>query len=71
MPFPSLVGGIILPYDLVPSVIFAAVYGLLLPVHIYRMVDRRTRTYVISQSLGFVIERSFFTVSNDNDRTNH
>ncbi|KAJ6574653.1 hypothetical protein B0H19DRAFT_1371620 [Mycena capillaripes] len=58
MSSPSLVGGISLrAYDLPASIVFAAAYGLLLPVFVYRIVDRRSRTAVIIQALCFAIER--------------
>ncbi|KAF7340049.1 hypothetical protein MVEN_01922900 [Mycena venus] len=58
MSSPSLVGGIVLrAYDLPGAIAFAAAYGLLIPVLIYRLFDKRWRTAVIIQVLCFAIER--------------
>ncbi|KAJ7139665.1 hypothetical protein C8R44DRAFT_309270 [Mycena epipterygia] len=58
MSSPSLVGGIALrAYDLPGASVFAAAYGLLLPIFVYRLVDRRSRTAVIIQAIFFAVER--------------
>ncbi|KAJ7770892.1 hypothetical protein DFH07DRAFT_258910 [Mycena maculata] len=58
MSAPSLVGGTALrAYDLPAGIVFAAVYGLLLPAFIYRMVDRSSRTFILIQIIFFAAER--------------
>ncbi|KAJ7124776.1 hypothetical protein C8R43DRAFT_1135457 [Mycena crocata] len=58
MSSPSLVGGIaICAYDLPGAIVFAAAYGLLIPVFIYRLIARRSRTAVVWQVICFAIER--------------
>ncbi|KAJ7293777.1 hypothetical protein C8J57DRAFT_1491141 [Mycena rebaudengoi] len=59
MSVPSLIGGIALrSYDLPAASIFAAAYGLLLPVFLYRMCLRRYRTWIICSVISFSIERA-------------
>lgn len=59
MHFPSLVGGLSLrQHDLVPSIIFASLYGaVLLPLFIYRLSCKRSRTTVLGEATGLVVER--------------
>ncbi|KAH6914499.1 hypothetical protein BKA70DRAFT_1369758 [Coprinopsis sp. MPI-PUGE-AT-0042] len=57
MTFPSPVGGVGFPSDFAPSIIFAVLYGLLLPLLVYRFWDRRSRTYLISGTVLFTVER--------------
>ncbi|EGO00256.1 hypothetical protein SERLA73DRAFT_160202, partial [Serpula lacrymans var. lacrymans S7.3] len=55
--FPSPVGGVPFPSDFAPSVLFAVLYGLLLPVAAYRIADKRSRTVLLVGSTVFAIER--------------
>ncbi|KAL0956711.1 hypothetical protein HGRIS_002833 [Hohenbuehelia grisea] len=57
MTFPSPVGGASLPGDFVPSVLFAVLYGCLLPVMIWRTLKRRLRIFMLLASTLFTIER--------------
>ncbi|KAF7367301.1 hypothetical protein MSAN_00792200 [Mycena sanguinolenta] len=58
MSIPSLVGGISLrPYDLPGATVFAAAYGLLVPLLVYRLFDARWRSIVFIQATIFAIER--------------
>jgi hypothetical protein len=52
-----MLGGYPLKRDLVPSIIFSALYALLLALFFYRLYCKATRTLVISAMLGLVIER--------------
>ncbi|KAF7320156.1 hypothetical protein MKEN_00800100 [Mycena kentingensis (nom. inval.)] len=55
---PSLIGGFeVRRYDLVPAILFAVAYGLLVPPLIYRASKRNSRTAVVFELLAFVIER--------------
>ncbi|KAJ7630553.1 hypothetical protein FB45DRAFT_793104 [Roridomyces roridus] len=55
---PSLVGGIVLrEYDLPGAIVFAAVYGLLVPALVYRYVDGRSRVTIVIQTLCYALER--------------
>ncbi|EDR11608.1 uncharacterized protein LACBIDRAFT_313996 [Laccaria bicolor S238N-H82] len=56
--FPSLIGGFSLPHDLVPSIVFAATYGLLIPISIWRIVSKRSRSFLIFGTTAFVVERT-------------
>ncbi|PCH41978.1 hypothetical protein WOLCODRAFT_152038 [Wolfiporia cocos MD-104 SS10] len=55
--FPSPVGGAPFSHDLVPSIIFAALYGLLSPLVIYRMTSKRTRNVMLIAAAIFALER--------------
>ncbi|TFK20921.1 hypothetical protein FA15DRAFT_759050 [Coprinopsis marcescibilis] len=57
MPFPSPVGGVALPSDLAPSILFAALYALTLPLVFYRIFARRSRTFILFGTAGFAVER--------------
>ncbi|KAJ6519382.1 hypothetical protein C8R45DRAFT_1085400 [Mycena sanguinolenta] len=58
MSIPSLVGGISLrPYDLPGATVFAAAYGLLVPLLVYRLFDKRWRSIVFIQATIFALER--------------
>jgi hypothetical protein len=58
MSSPSLVGGIALrAYDLPAATVFAAAYGLLIPVLVYRVFDKRWRSIILFQVISFVTER--------------
>ncbi|KAJ7225959.1 hypothetical protein GGX14DRAFT_642113 [Mycena pura] len=59
MSVPALVGGIALrAYDLPAACAFAAGYGLLVPILIYRIAVRRSRTLVLCEPICFTIERT-------------
>ncbi|KAF7976071.1 hypothetical protein HWV62_7624 [Athelia sp. TMB] len=59
MEFPSPVGGLPLPSsDFAPSVVFAILYGLLLPLLVHRVLDRRYRNTLLINTSTFAIERS-------------
>ena len=55
--FPAPVGGTVLPPDFAPSVLFAVLYGLLLPLLAYRMLDRRSRCTLLIGTMAFSVER--------------
>lgn len=58
MSFPTPVGGSALrSRDHVASIIFSAIHGLLVPTIIYRLVNKRSRTLLISSTLSVLIER--------------
>ena len=58
MEFPSLVGGFSLrQFDLAPSITFAVLYGLLVPLFIYRFCCRRSRTTLFCGTMSFAVER--------------
>ncbi|KAF7983777.1 hypothetical protein HWV62_18986 [Athelia sp. TMB] len=58
MEFPSPVGGLPLPSsDFAPSVVFAILYGLLLPLLVHRVLDRRYRNTLLINTSTFAIER--------------
>ncbi|KIK09711.1 hypothetical protein K443DRAFT_81933 [Laccaria amethystina LaAM-08-1] len=56
--FPSLIGGFSLPHDLVPSIVFATIYGLLIPISIWRISSKRSRCFLIFGTTAFVTERA-------------
>ncbi|KAF9568236.1 hypothetical protein CPC08DRAFT_757736 [Agrocybe pediades] len=58
--FPAPIGGTVLPSDFAPSILFAVLYGLLLPLFTYRMYARRSRTLVLLGSGFLLIERIVF-----------
>ncbi|KAH9889390.1 hypothetical protein C8Q73DRAFT_654324 [Cubamyces lactineus] len=55
--FPSPVGGAPFPIDFAPSILFAALYALLIPVIVWRAVDRRSRTVILIGTACLAIER--------------
>ncbi|GJE94920.1 hypothetical protein PsYK624_110960 [Phanerochaete sordida] len=55
--FPSPIGGTPMAHDFAPSILFAALYGVLALLGIYRLTQRRTRSVLVFSSLAFVIER--------------
>ncbi|KXN90831.1 hypothetical protein AN958_03485 [Leucoagaricus sp. SymC.cos] len=55
---PPLLGGYPLKRDLVPSIICSALYASLLPLFLYRVCRKSTRTSVLSAIAGLIIERS-------------
>ena len=60
MEFPSPVGGLPLPSDFAPSVLFAILYALLLPLLVHRVLDRRYRNTLLINTSTFAIERCVF-----------
>ena len=56
--FPAPIGGTSLPSDFAPSILFVVLYGLLVPLIMYRILDRRSRTILLIGSIIFSIERS-------------
>lgn len=55
---PAPVGGTALPADFVPSIVFAVLYALVVPLMIYRVVlKRRSRTLLLIGTIIFSIER--------------
>ncbi|KAH9942143.1 uncharacterized protein BXZ73DRAFT_41338 [Epithele typhae] len=55
--FPSPIGGVPLPIDLVPSVIFCVLYAAVFSLMTYRIVRRHSRTFVTIGTLFFCLER--------------
>jgi len=55
--FPAPVGGVVYPPDYAPSILFATLYGLLVPSIIYRVLDKRSRTTMLIGTILFSIER--------------
>ncbi|KAM5543025.1 hypothetical protein V8D89_003409 [Ganoderma adspersum] len=55
--FPAPVGGVPFPLDFAPSILFAVLYGLMVPVVVYRMVHPRSRNGVLIGTTIFSIER--------------
>jgi hypothetical protein len=50
--FPAPIGGTSLPPDFAPSILFVVLYMLLVPLMVYRMFDRRSRTVLL---IGLII----------------
>ncbi|KDR75019.1 hypothetical protein GALMADRAFT_248864 [Galerina marginata CBS 339.88] len=55
--FPAPVGGTALPADFAPSIVFAVLYALLLPLMLYRLYKRRSRTTLLIGTITFSVER--------------
>ena len=55
--FPTPVGGTALPVDFAPSILFAALYGILSSLVFFRLLDRRSRTLLLIGTAIFSIER--------------
>ena len=55
--FPAPVGGVPFPIDFAPSILFAILYGLMVPVVVFRMVHPRSRNGVLIGTTVFSIER--------------
>ncbi|KAI0793241.1 hypothetical protein C8Q75DRAFT_713425 [Abortiporus biennis] len=53
--FPSPVGGVPLPLDYAPSVLFSVLYALLVPVMVYRQARKRSRNVVTIGTMGFAV----------------
>lgn len=62
MEFPSPVGGVAFPSDFAPSIIFAILYGLLLPVLACRIINRKSRNALLIGTAAFAIERCVFSI---------
>src|SRR5258705_12860915 len=58
--FPVPVGGTVYPNDFAPSILFATLYGLLVPLMLYRMLQRRGRSTLLISTIAFSIERRVF-----------
>jgi hypothetical protein len=61
--FPAPVGGVVYPPDYAPSILFATLYGFLVPLIIYRVLDKRSRTTMLIGTILFSIERYVRLVS--------
>jgi len=57
MTFPSPVGGVSLTRDYAPSILFAALFGLLLPGFVYRLSNKHSRNWLIVGTFCVSIER--------------
>ncbi|KAI1791182.1 hypothetical protein LXA43DRAFT_889645 [Ganoderma leucocontextum] len=55
--FAAPVGGVPYPIDFAPSILFAVLYGLMVPVVVFRMVHPRSRNGVLIGTTVFSIER--------------
>ncbi|KAF9491937.1 hypothetical protein BDN71DRAFT_1474525 [Pleurotus eryngii] len=56
--FPAPIGGVTLrTHDLVPSIVFLVAYCCLIPVMLYRIIDKKSRTTIFIGTNAFVIER--------------
>ncbi|KAI1791183.1 hypothetical protein LXA43DRAFT_444770 [Ganoderma leucocontextum] len=55
--FPAPIGGVPYPLDFAPSILFAVLYGLMVPVVVFRMVHPRSRNGVLIGTTIFSIER--------------
>ncbi|KAI0793242.1 hypothetical protein C8Q75DRAFT_551460 [Abortiporus biennis] len=55
--FPSPVGGAPFPIDYAPSIVFSVLYGLLVPVIVYRQAFKHSRNIVFIGTIAFVIVR--------------
>ncbi|KAH9916209.1 uncharacterized protein B0H18DRAFT_958911 [Fomitopsis serialis] len=56
-PFPSPIGGIPFPHDFAPALLFTILYAIVVPVGIYRLISKRSRTLAIAGTVVFMIER--------------
>ncbi|PPQ99763.1 hypothetical protein CVT24_009666 [Panaeolus cyanescens] len=57
-PFPAPIGGTPLPdVDFAPSILFAILYALLIPLMVYRAFHRRSRTILLLGTIAFAVER--------------
>lgn len=55
--FPAPVGGVPLPHDFAPSIVFACAYGVLVLLGAYRLARRTSRNIFVFSTLTFAIER--------------
>ncbi|KAK7692652.1 hypothetical protein QCA50_004285 [Cerrena zonata] len=54
--FPSPIGGTPFAIDFAPSILFAVLYGLVIPIGIYRLTMPKSRTVLSSGTIGFTVE---------------
>ncbi|KAK7692650.1 hypothetical protein QCA50_004283 [Cerrena zonata] len=54
--FPSPIGGTPFAIDFAPSILFAVLYGLVIPLGIYRLLNPRSRSVLIFGTVAFTIE---------------
>ncbi|KAH9478576.1 hypothetical protein JR316_0009033 [Psilocybe cubensis] len=70
--FPAPVGGTAYADDFAPSILFAVLYAALVPLMLYRMFDRRSRTILLMQTVTFSIERVvIFALRASQSRNDH
>ena len=55
--FLSPIGGVPLPTDFIPSILFGILFSIALLVYIWRMSNSQTRNYVLIGTVVFTIER--------------
>lgn len=55
--FPSPIGGVPFSLDFAPSIIFAILYGMLIPLALYRWISKSSRTLTLFGTTTFAIER--------------
>lgn len=55
--FPSPVGGVPLPFDFGPSILFALLYFSLIPIFVVRLLNKRSRAVVSINAIITTIER--------------
>ncbi|KAH9913855.1 uncharacterized protein B0H18DRAFT_1147056 [Fomitopsis serialis] len=55
--FPSPIGGIPFPHDFTPALIFTILYALTVPVAVWRMIDKRSRSLSYIGTVTFSVER--------------
>jgi hypothetical protein len=61
--FPAPIGGTVLPDDFAPSILFAVVYALLVPLMLYRILGRRSRCIILIGTVLFSVERHVVRLS--------
>jgi len=54
---PAPIGGTVLPDDFAPSILFAILYAILVPLMLYRILGRRSRCIILIGSILFSVER--------------
>ena len=54
---PSPVGGVPLPVDFAPSILFACLYAIMVPVVLLRLIQPQSRSAVLIGATFFSIER--------------
>jgi len=55
--FPSPIGGIPFPHDFAPALFFTILYAIVVPVGVYRLISKRSRTLAIAGTVVFMVER--------------
>ena len=55
--FPSPVGGVPLPFDFDPAILFSIIHALLIPIALWRIVHSRSRTFVLIGTVLYIVER--------------